>query len=143
MGSTLPARSPDKDRSLREALGRLSTRPRRQAGTPGDEPIVTAMKWLPVVDARFAPFPEALDERLVAGLVSCGVSQLYSHQAEAITHVLAGRHVVSVTPTASGKTLCYNAPVLDAILKDGSSRALPVSDQGLGAGPARRTARTV
>ena len=38
--------------------------------------------------------------------------------------MLAGRHVVTITPTASGKTLCYNAPVLDAILKDPSTRAL-------------------
>jgi DEAD/DEAH box helicase domain-containing protein len=53
-----------------------------------------------------------------------GVAQLYTHQAEAITHALAGRHVVVTTPTASGKTLCYNAPVLNAILQDPSSRAL-------------------
>ncbi len=124
MMTTLPALSPDKDRSLQEALGRLSSRPPVPAGTPGDEPVVTAMKRLPAAEARFAPFPESLDERLVAGLAARGVGQLYSHQAEAIGHVLAGRHVVSVTPTASGKTLCYNAPVLDAILKAPSSRAL-------------------
>jgi len=122
--TTLPALSPDKDRSLQEALGRLSARPPVPAGMPGDEPIVTALKRLPPVEARFAPFPEALDARLVAGLAARGIGQLYSHQAEAIGHVLAGRNVVSVTPTASGKTLSYNAPVLDAILKDSSSRAL-------------------
>ena len=122
--TTLPALSPDKDRALQEALGRLSARAPVAAGTPGDEPVVTAMKRLPPVEARFAPFPEVLDARLVAGLSARGVGQLYSHQAEAIGHVLAGRSVVSVTPTASGKTLCYNAPVLDAILKDPSSRAL-------------------
>ena len=122
--TTLPALSPDKDRSLQEALGRLSARAPVPAGTPGDEPIVTALKRLPPVEARFAPFPEALDARLVAGLAARGIGQLYSHQAEAIGHVLAGRNVVSVTPTASGKTLSYNAPVLDAILKDSSSRAL-------------------
>ena len=53
-----------------------------------------------------------------------GIEQLYTHQAEAFEHVLAGRNVVTITPTASGKTLCYNAPVLDAILKDPSTRAL-------------------
>ena len=57
-------------------------------------------------------------------LASRGVDQLYTHQAEAIEHALAGRHTVVITPTASGKTLCYNAPVLDAILQDPSSRAL-------------------
>jgi DEAD/DEAH box helicase domain-containing protein len=61
---------------------------------------------------------------LVGALASRGVDQLYTHQAEAIEHALAGRHTVVITPTASGKTLCYNAPVLDAILKDSSSRAL-------------------
>ena len=74
--------------------------------------------------AQYAPFPEALDPRLRAALESRGLSQLYTHQAEAIDHALAGRHVVVITPTASGKTLCYNAPVLHSILQDPSSRAL-------------------
>ncbi len=47
-----------------------------------------------------------------------------THQADAVGHVLAGRNVVVVTPTASGKTLCYNLPAVDAILKDPSARAL-------------------
>ncbi|MBP8274651.1 MAG: DEAD/DEAH box helicase, partial [Acidobacteria bacterium] len=55
---------------------------------------------------------------------SRGIDQLYSHQAEAVDHAMHGRNVVIVTPTASGKTLCYNVPVLDAILKDPASRAL-------------------
>jgi DEAD/DEAH box helicase domain-containing protein len=53
-----------------------------------------------------------------------GIDRLYTHQAAAITHALAGRNVVVTTPTASGKTLCYNAPVLNAILSDPSARAL-------------------
>ncbi len=52
------------------------------------------------------------------------MEQLYTHQAEAFGHVLAGRNVVTITPTASGKTLCYNGPVLNAILEDPSTRAL-------------------
>src|SRR6185436_6986726 len=52
------------------------------------------------------------------------VDRLYTHQAEAFEHVLAGRNVVTITPTASGKTLCYNAPVLNDILQDSSARAL-------------------
>ena len=74
--------------------------------------------------AQYAPFPAALDPRLLRGLQARGIEQLYTHQADAIEHALAGRHVVVITPTASGKTLCYNAPVLDAILQDPSSRAL-------------------
>jgi DEAD/DEAH box helicase domain-containing protein len=85
---------------------------------------VTALRRLPPVAARFAPFPEPLDERLRAALVARGIAQLYTHQAQSIAHAMAGRNVVVVTPTASGKTLCYNAPVLDAILQDPASRAL-------------------
>ena len=53
-----------------------------------------------------------------------GITRLYSHQAEAVEAVLAGHNVVVVTPTASGKTLCYNLPVLDRTLKDRNTRAL-------------------
>ena len=85
---------------------------------------VTAFRRLPAAAAQLAPFPDALDARLKQTLVSRGIEQLYTHQAEAIDHTLAGRNVVVITPTASGKTLCYNAPVLNAILQDSSSRAL-------------------
>src|SRR5207253_8099507 len=85
---------------------------------------VTAVRRLPAAAAQCAPFPPALDSRLVDALRARGISELYTHQAEAIDHALAGRHVVVITPTASGKTLCYNAPVLNAILQDPSSRAL-------------------
>jgi len=101
----------------------------RLAGGPVDRPDtpdlhITAVRQLPAVPAQYAPFPEALDLRLVSALRARGVAELYTHQADAIAHALAGRHVVVTTPTASGKTLCYNAPVLDAILNDPSSRAL-------------------
>jgi DEAD/DEAH box helicase domain-containing protein len=112
-----------RDGALDAALDRLAPgRPPERADTPDRH--VTAVRRLPAVAARYAPFPEALDERLRRALASRGVSQLYTHQAEAIDHALAGRHVVVITPTASGKTLCYNAPVLHAILQDPSSRAL-------------------
>jgi DEAD/DEAH box helicase domain-containing protein len=57
-------------------------------------------------------------------LISRGIDQLYSHQAAAIEHVLEGRNVVITTPTASGKTLCYNAPVLNQVLTHPPTRAL-------------------
>src|SRR6201988_896303 len=53
-----------------------------------------------------------------------GIARSYTHQDAAVSHTLAGRNVVITTPTASGKTLCYNAPVLSAILQDPSARAL-------------------
>src|SRR6185369_11500740 len=76
------------------------------------------------VQAEFAPFPAGLDDRLTSALETRGIPQFYTHQAEAVEHTLAGRNVVVITPTASGKTLCYNAPVLSGILQDPSSRAL-------------------
>jgi DEAD/DEAH box helicase domain-containing protein len=85
---------------------------------------VTAVRHLPAVAAEYGSFPEALDARLRNALAARGVSQLYSHQTEAIGHALSGRNTVVITPTASGKTLCYNAPVLHAILQDRGSRAL-------------------
>src|SRR4051812_13369522 len=62
---------------------------------------VTAIRRLPPVAARYVDFPDALDPRLRTVLQSRGVAQLYSHQALAIEHGLAGRHVVVTTPTAS------------------------------------------
>jgi DEAD/DEAH box helicase domain-containing protein len=111
------------DGALDQALARFAP------GLPVDRPDspdhhVTAVRRLPAVAARYAPFPAALDSRLTGALASRGISQLYTHQAEVINHALAGKHVVVITPTASGKTLCYNAPVLNAILQDHSSRAL-------------------
>lgn len=113
-----------KDASLTAALARMLDEHERALQTAEDDPHVTAVRRLEPVEARYAPFPEALDPRLIAALNRRGITQLYSHQAEAIEHALAGRSVVTVTPTASGKTLCYNAPVMDAILKDPSTRAL-------------------
>ncbi|MBN1517996.1 DEAD/DEAH box helicase [Candidatus Sumerlaeota bacterium] len=74
--------------------------------------------------ARYAPFPDSIPAELTSALKQRGFEQLYTHQAQAINHALNGRHVVIVTPTASGKTLCYNAPVLKSILDDPQSRAL-------------------
>jgi DEAD/DEAH box helicase domain-containing protein len=119
---TLPVITGDKDRSLQDALSRL-TASRVPLGRDAD-PFVTAAHRMPAVAASFAPFPEPTDPRLRAALAARGIDQLYTHQAEAFEHVLAGRNVVTITPTASGKTLCYNGPVLNAILQDPSTRAL-------------------
>src|SRR5258706_11466879 len=118
----LPATRSRTDGALDAALDRIGGRDVDRPDTP--DLHVTAVRRLPAVDAQLAPFPDALDPRLKSALAARGVEQLYTHQAEAIEHALAGRHTVVITPTASGKTLCYNAPVLDAILKDPSSRAL-------------------
>jgi DEAD/DEAH box helicase domain-containing protein len=79
---------------------------------------------MPARDAEFAAFPEGVDPILREVLQGRGIERLYTHQATAIEHVLAGRNVVITTPTASGKTLCYNAPILSAVLRDPATRAL-------------------
>ena len=74
--------------------------------------------------AELCPFPSDLDERLVNVLRQSGIEELYSHQAKAYSLLMEGKNIVVVTPTASGKTLCYNIPVIDSILKNKSARAL-------------------
>lgn len=85
---------------------------------------VTRWEVLPAQPARYADWPASLDPRLVRAMQERGCERLYSHQAAAVAHALAGRSVVVPTPTASGKTLCYNLPVFDALLKNPEARAL-------------------
>jgi DEAD/DEAH box helicase domain-containing protein len=72
----------------------------------------------------YAPLPDDLHPRLRAALRERGIDRLYSHQAEAWKTARDGRNLVVVTPTASGKTLCYNLPVLQSILENPGRRAL-------------------
>ncbi len=92
--------------------------------TPRAGAVVTAWRRFPAEPAQFADYPDAVDDRLRAALAAGGIARPYVHQAEAMAHALEGRHVITITPTASGKTLCYNAPVLSAILRDPATRAL-------------------
>ncbi|MBI2324229.1 MAG: DEAD/DEAH box helicase [Chloroflexi bacterium] len=86
--------------------------------------MVTRWERVPAVAPRLAPFPVWLDERIVRTLRGRGIHALYSHQAQALEAAHARKHTVVVTPTASGKTLCYDLPVLHEIAKDPSARAL-------------------
>ena len=91
---------------------------------------------LPPREAETVPFPAWLDRRIQEGLRSRGIEALYTHQAAAIESVKAGEDVVVVTPTASGKTLCYTIPVLQALADDPSARALFLfPTKALGPGP--------
>ncbi len=103
--------------SLSNVLDRLRS-------DPEHGPNFSAWRHLPPTPPSLAPFPPALDSRLAESLARRGIDRLYSHQAQAVDAVLAGQNVAVVTPTASGKTLCYNLPILDAILHDGEARAL-------------------
>jgi len=103
--------------ALLETLQRLRTG-REHAGN------FAAWRTLPARAAEFAGFPDWLDARLAEALRSRGIASLYSHQRAAAEAAHAGRNLVVVTPTASGKTLCYNLPVLQAMLDDPEARAL-------------------
>ena len=85
---------------------------------------ITAVKHIPAQEARFADYPDDADPAVVNALKGRGYSRLYSHQRSSWESLKQGKNVVIVTPTASGKTLCYNLPVLDAIVRNPSSRAI-------------------
>jgi DEAD/DEAH box helicase domain-containing protein len=88
---------------------------------PGE---VTLDHVVPGAPGELTPFPSDLPEPLAAALRDRGIGALYTHQGAALDAARSGRHLVVVTPTASGKTLCYNLPVLERILRQPSARAL-------------------
>ena len=92
--------------------------------TPSFMENVTTWRTIPAKEAVYADPPAALSPILTDTLRKRGVHRLYSHQRDAVELALAGKDVCVVTPTASGKTLCYNLPVMDAILRDHDARAL-------------------
>src|SRR5438132_1916377 len=94
------------------------------ARDPEFSQMVTRWERIPPRRASYAEYPAWLDGRISATLRRRGILSLYSHQADALESTHAGKHTVIVTPTASGKTLCYDLPVIDAIAKDPSARAL-------------------
>lgn len=119
MSQQLVLRREDAESSLLSALKGLELE-----RTLSAEPVLTALRRFPAQPARLADFPEDLHPKLLQALRARGYEKLYSHQREAFEAVRRGLNTVVVTPTASGKTLCYNLPVLDRILKDPDARAL-------------------
>ena len=112
-----------------ESLSFMPATERAFAPAPQMDRLIEQLKWkysarvtgeliVPAVEARYADFPEALAPSLRAALAARSIARPYSHQREAWDRICAGRHTVVVTPTASGKTLCYNVPVLDAAVRD-------------------------
>jgi DEAD/DEAH box helicase domain-containing protein len=85
---------------------------------------VTALRRLPARPARTVPIPDSIDPHLADALRARGIEALYTHQAQALELLGKGGHCVVVTPTASGKTLCYNLPVLQGLLTESATRAL-------------------
>lgn len=111
-----------RESALASALSAMA--PGRSPGS-ADSPdgVVTAFRRLEGAEPRYADFPVGVSHVLREALEEGGLTRLYTHQAEAVSHVLEGRNVVVTTPTASGKTLCYNLPVLNTIVSDPSARA--------------------
>jgi DEAD/DEAH box helicase domain-containing protein len=75
-------------------------------------------------EAEYGALPEGLDPRIVGALARRGIERLYSHQRRAVLAALGGSHVITATPTASGKSLCLHLPVLDALAKDPGATAI-------------------
>ena len=94
----------------------------KEIGVKNDS--LTAIKHLPAQEGRYREYPEDIHPSLVEALKEKGFSRLYAHQSLSYEILREGRNIVVVTPTASGKTLCYNLPVLDTILKNPSARAI-------------------
>jgi DEAD/DEAH box helicase domain-containing protein len=117
-GEAVPARySRTTIDTVQEALSALAGRYR------ADE-VLTAVRHIPAREAKFVPMPDWARPELVAAYRGKGIDQLFSHQGAAAELARSGKNFVVVTPTASGKTLCYNLPVLNAILEDADTRAL-------------------
>jgi len=92
--------------------------------SPEFAPNIVINRLIPAQEGIYSDFPTDLDERIVNILKNRGINRLYSHQAEVWKVVNNNKNVVVVTPTASGKTLCYNLPCLHALLNDESARCL-------------------
>src|SRR5712671_3738203 len=103
--------------TVQEILGTLVARYRK------DE-VLTAVRQIPAREAKFRPIPGWVTSALSEAYQAKGIQELYSHQAATAELVHDGKSVVVVTPTASGKTLCYNLPVLNAVLENPDTRAL-------------------
>jgi DEAD/DEAH box helicase domain-containing protein len=89
-----------------------------------DQAQVLARRHLPASDGQFSDLPEHLHPDLRSALERTGIHQLYSHQRRSFDEVTAGHDIVVTTSTASGKTLCFNLPIIDAMLRQPEMRAL-------------------
>ena len=92
--------------------------------SPSTGPCITATRHFPARPPVLVPFPASLDPRIGDAVRARGIDELYSHQAHAWDRIAKGQHVVVVTPTASGKTLCYNLPALQALVHQPDARIL-------------------
>ena len=94
------------------------------AGRYKTDEVLTAVRHFPARPAQFVPMPVWLQPELAAAYQGKGIEQLFSHQGAAAELARSGKDFVVVTPTASGKTLCYNLPIVNAILENADARAI-------------------
>jgi DEAD/DEAH box helicase domain-containing protein len=92
--------------------------------SPEFAPNIVVNRLLPAQEGVYEDFPKDLDPRVIEAFKNRGIDRIYSHQAEVWRLAKKGKNVVVVTPTASGKTLCYNLPCLHELLTDENSRCL-------------------
>jgi DEAD/DEAH box helicase domain-containing protein len=100
---------------------------RTLAGQPGEHNPITHRSVIPARTATFAEWPAWSDDRLRRLWAQAGIAKPWMHQVEAADHAHGGRHVVLATGTASGKSLAYQLPILQAFLDDPRSTALYLS----------------
>jgi DEAD/DEAH box helicase domain-containing protein len=124
MNLTLGFPEPAQERILARQSGLSGAIERFQQWMADPDSPVRAVRRQPARRGEFAEFPETLAPVLQRVLIARGIDRLYTHQAEAFSQAAAGRNTVIVTPTASGKTLCYNLPVLNGLLADPNARAM-------------------
>jgi DEAD/DEAH box helicase domain-containing protein len=87
-------------------------------------PNLVEWRILPAKSAQTVPFPQGIQHELLDAIQALGIHSLYTHQASAYNQVNAGKNIVVVTGTASGKTLCYNLPVINCLLKEKDATAI-------------------
>ena len=109
---------------LRKPSGLEGALTRFQEWAADENSPIRAIKRIPARNGEYAPLPEEVSAIVKRGLERRGIKQLYIHQAEAFQKINQSKNVVVVTPTASGKTLCYNLPVLNRLTADPGARAM-------------------
>ncbi|HML16564.1 MAG TPA: DEAD/DEAH box helicase [Bryobacteraceae bacterium] len=115
---------PAQERILAKRTGLAGAIGRFEEWMANPDSPVRAIRHQPARPGEYVDFPETLAPQLRQALAARGIRQLYSHQRAAFEHAGGGRNVVVVTPTASGKTLCYNLPVLERLIADPGARAM-------------------
>ena len=114
---SLAPRAPASPETVHNIVGSLVAR-------YGQKEVLTAVRQIPAREAKFQPIPAWVTSALAEAYRAKGIRDLYSHQASTAERVRDGKNVVVVTPTASGKTICYNLPILNAVLENPDTRAL-------------------